>query len=543
MFRTSWKKVSYADRAASGRQQQARPPVTGRQGGGSQQQHSGGGPDYMERGQMTRDANIILQDERLSNSAREKFLFNQRIKMEEKRTKLAKGNILNFLMDRKSVEDKKVLLNKALRTVGFKCSDIFSIKLNDYRDSQAEVLLKDGVPWDLEEIEKKLKEAGLNINVSSFDEKEEVIMVFGLPLTNDISGMKEKIREAIEPFVARVKDILATVYNGPAGDEEDFFGGLYDGNYRVKVTPLKDGSVQVPNFVVIDQQKKVCAKALYSKAINEKKNMCTSCYATDHFRDNVLCKGPKTWEEYTLEFELAWRNALAKKSEELEAEETIENVPAEGRYEKMISDLKAALATQENKISELETEVGEYKRMAEPGENMSVNEDEDVNGGNNNQDDEGGSENSSVFVETEGSLDQGVVPSDAASGLGDGGSETSLGSTDPLDTDWAAEMEAEDNPEHPDNPNKRKVVTPLGGGVEKKNSKIEEIRRKFIDLNLQVGTVYDFWTEGQKRTGTCIKADFPFIEFKVQSASGKVVKSINFSHNGARVRLPTKHSI
>ena len=424
MFRTSWKKVSYADKAASGRQQQhGRPPVAagrqgggqqggGQQGGGGQRQHSVGGPNYLERGQMTRDANIILRDERVSNAAREKFLFNQRLKMEEKRTKLAKGNILNFLFDRKSVEDKKVLLNKALRTVGFKCSDIFSIKLNDYRDSQAEVLLKDGVPWDLEEIEKKLKDAGLNVNVSSFDDKEEVIMIFGLPLTNDISEMKERIREAIEPFVARVKDILATVYNGPAGDEEDFFGGLYDGNYRVKVTPLKDGAVQVPNFVVIDQQKKVCAKALYTKAINEKKNMCTSCYATDHFRDNVLCRGPKTWEEYTREFELAWRAALAKKSEEGEAEETIENVPAEGRYEKMISELKASLAAQENKVSELETEVFEYKRMAENGENMSVNEDGQ---GNNNQDDDVVSLNSSVFVDTEGRLDQEVVPSVAVS--------------------------------------------------------------------------------------------------------------------------------
>ena len=328
MFRTSWKPVSYADKAAGGGRQQQPPQALRRGSGGGGQGPGGGGggqvssqraPDFVENGRQTREVNILLRDERVSNAAREKFLFNQRIKMEEKRTRLAKGNILNFLMDRKSVEDKRVLLNKVLRIAGFKTSDISGIKLNDYRDSQAEVLLKDEVSWDIEQIERKLKEAGLNVGVSRFDDKEEVINIFGLPLTNDILGMKEKIQEAIEPFVGRVKDILATVYNGNGsggvggGGDDDFFGGLYDGNYRVKVTPLKDVSMQVPNFIVVDREKKVCAKVVYSKAINEKKNMCTNCYATDHFRDNVLCRGPKSWEEYAAEFEGTWLEALEKK--------------------------------------------------------------------------------------------------------------------------------------------------------------------------------------------------------------------------------------
>ena len=178
MFRTSWKKPSYADKAAGGRQQgpgQGKPRPGGKRRGSSTIRPSGGQQggvgarptDYVENGRRIREANITLRYERLTNAARERFLFNQRIKMEEKRTRLARGNILNFLMDRKSVEDKRVLMNKVLRTVGFKCDQVNSIKLNDYRDSQAEVLLKEGVKWDIEEIEAKLKAAGLNVAVSS----------------------------------------------------------------------------------------------------------------------------------------------------------------------------------------------------------------------------------------------------------------------------------------------------------------------------------------------------------------------------------------
>ena len=214
MFRTSWETVSYASKARA-RQQQ--PPRRGSVAGAGGQVPGGGGPrqgggvggprqgagaqelsqrrtDYVEKGQQIREVNLLSRDLRVANASREKFLFNQRIKMVERRSRLAKGNILTFLMDRKSVDNKRVLLNKVLRIAGFKASDLLGIKLNDYRDSQAEVLLKDEVIWDLDTIEKKLKEAGLNVSVSRFDDKEEVINIFGLPITNDISLMKEKIQ-------------------------------------------------------------------------------------------------------------------------------------------------------------------------------------------------------------------------------------------------------------------------------------------------------------------------------------------------------------
>lgn len=535
MFRTSWKKPSYADKAAGGRQQGQGTPRPGAERRGSSTARPGGGQqggagarptDYVENGRRIREANLLLRDERLSNAARDKFLFNQRIKMEEKRTRLARGNIINFLMDRKSVEDKQVLMNKVLRTAGFKCQEVFSIKLNDYRDSQAEVLLKEGVKWDIEEIEAKLRTAGLNVAVSSFDAKEEVLNIFGLPLTNDIPEMKEKIREALEPFVGRVKDIMATVYNG-GQDEEDFFGGLYDGNYKVKVTPLKDPLVQVPNFIVVDKDKKVCAKAIYSKAINEKKNMCTNCYATDHYRDNVLCGGPKSWDTYAEEFELAWREALVKKSEERESVVSEDESSEEGRAASMISELKSKLTQQENRISELETEVEEYKNASDDAVMSDT-------GGNNNED-QGSLENSAFVAETGSTGGESEEEEASAS------SATPPTDTDPLtdllDTDWANEMEAEDLKT---NPNKRKDVSPLGGGVEKKNLNEGELRKKFDDLNLQVHQRYDIWNEGGRHTGKLIACKFPNIKFTLTNNQPLV---INMRHNWTRLRLTTQGSI
>ena len=525
MFRTSWKKVSYAKATSAGKDQlQQQQPLqqTGRGGGvggrGERRGSGGGGGtgghqrnDYVENARRTRDANIILRDERVSNAAREKFLFSQRLKMEEKRTRLAKGNILNFLMDRKSVDDKRVLLNKVLRTVGFKGSDFLSIKLNDYRDSQAEVLLKDGVTWNLEDIERKLKEAGLNVTVSRFDEKEEVVNIFGLPLTNNVEEMKEKIREAVEPFVTRVKEIIATVHNGEGGDEsEDFFDGLYDGNYKVKIQPLKDALVQIPNFIVVDKDKKVCAKVVYSKSINEKKYMCTSCYETDHFRDNVLCKGPKTWDKYAEEFEVTWREALGRKSDEVE-DSDMDNAETDScRYSKIIKDLNTKLSQEESKVSELEVQIEDYKKLIEGG---------DGNGEENDSD---------TFVEARVGPDE------------EGNPVMETDEDDPLNVKSASASWAEQMAQDDQNHLKRTATSPPGGeNSSKKNGAKDDVRKNFDDLNLEKGKLYDVTVEGGTTKGTLMEIEFPFVTIK---SKGRNLK-LNLRHKLARIRLATQGSI
>ena len=125
--RTSWQGRTYADKVASSNQQQGQP----QQGQGRQQP-----VDYVERGRQTRETNIFLRADRNERKVREKFLFQQRIRMEEKRSKLARGNILNFLMDARNVSDKRVMMNRVLRTAGFGPTDILSLKLNEYRGAQ-----------------------------------------------------------------------------------------------------------------------------------------------------------------------------------------------------------------------------------------------------------------------------------------------------------------------------------------------------------------------------------------------------------------------
>ena len=216
---------------------------------------------------------------------------------------------------------------------------------------KAEILLKDGVSFDIEDIDGKLKKEGLNVVVSSFDDKEEIFNIFGLPLTTDVEGMKKKILEAIEPFCERVKDMIATTH--PKLEEDDFFGGTRDGNYKVKVVPAKDPVVQIPNFIVVDNEKRVCARAVYTKSINDKKQMCLDCYGTDHFRNDFECKGPKAWEDYVCEFEKAWQEASLVKSIGFVGECESENSSEESRVAKLVNSPNTQLSEGEAKINEV----------------------------------------------------------------------------------------------------------------------------------------------------------------------------------------------
>ena len=252
--------------------------------------------------------------------------------------------------------------------------------------------------------------------------------------------------------------------------------------------------------------------------------MCTNCYATDHYRDNVLCGGPKSWDTYAEEFELTWREALVKKSEEREMEVS-EDEPSEGRVASILSDLQSKLTQQENRVSELETEVEEYRKARDDAVVSDT--------GSNNNEDQGPLENSAFLGDT--GLTGGESEEEEAS------ASSATPPTDPLSdllvTDWANEMETEDLR---NNPNKRKDVSPLVGGVEKKNLNEAELRKKFEDLNLQLHQRYDIWKEGGRHTGKLIAFKFPNIKFTLTNDQPLV---INMKHSWTRLRLSTQGSI
>ena len=496
--RTSWQGRTYADKVASNQ------PSQQQQQNGSQQP-----PDYVERGRQIRETNVFLRADRNEKKAREKFLFHQRIRMEEKRSKLAQGNILNFLMEGRNVSDKRVLMNRVLRTAGFGPSDISSIKLNEYRGAQAEVLLKGGVPFDIDEIDRKIKSEGLNVVVSSFDDKEEVLSIFGLPLTTDVEEMKKKILEAIEPFCERVKDIIATSHQ--KFEEDDFFGGALDGNYKVKVVPARDPVVQIPNFIVVDNDKKVCARAVYTKSLNDKKQMCLNCYSVDHFRDDFECKGPKSWDDYVLEFERAWQEARVVKSNGYGGESEQESESEEGRVARLISDLNKKFCDGEEKIAGLELELGEVKEALEACRNEQA---EALDATEDMEEEETvvETEETGVEVAAVGETDKGQgveTKGTTESGVGEAQKPTTSTPEDPLSDllVWADEVEKSD----PEKGAKRVAKSPPVDD----RARLKELRlnqsQQLQQLGLKKGGLYEIAVEGGTAQGKFVKLEGSFV--------------------------------
>ena len=273
-------------------------------GGGEGGPGPGGGGDVQVARNLTvqerRDRALREGRDLQRESANKKFFFQQKLYLEGKRKQLGKGNIGTFLMEnvRQGIEPDEI--NKLLRIGGFTPDQTVTIKLNDFRPNQVEVLFKPGVQFDTSVVEEKLRKGGIDVIVSKFDHIEDFLMIYGLPPTVDIEVMKLKISEAVSPFVKKVLDVVPCVHKGVRKD--DFFDGKFDGNWRLKVVP-KD-KVQVPNFIVIGNESQVMGKAVYTKKIGEKEEMCADCFRTGHFKKD--CPGARKWMDYCQEFKILW---------------------------------------------------------------------------------------------------------------------------------------------------------------------------------------------------------------------------------------------
>ena len=247
---------------------------------------------------------LLERDERLEIAQRKQRSFFNRMFGEARRKELSKGNVFSMFFPSVGVNNLKMEdVNRALRVSGLCVTDIGGVKLNDFRTNQAEIILRDESEFvlDIELMEKKLKDANINALVSVFDALEEVLVLYGLPLTNDIEGMKSMIVETISPFVKKVGNVYPCKYGATAGE---FFEGKYNGHWKVRVNPRADR--QVPNFVVIGPESRVMVKAKYVRSEFERKQMCSDCFSTEHFRLHADCQGPKKWEDYCKEFSDNW---------------------------------------------------------------------------------------------------------------------------------------------------------------------------------------------------------------------------------------------
>lgn len=380
MLRNNWKPPDYRKAAGGGRRADDQGGAGGQgpqggQGGGeasaSQENNNGHlGPE----GTRQLVDQMVRQDRRELAGDRQKMFKNQ-MQLIQRRKTASKGNIVTFVFnERNAFIDKQGAINNVLRVSGFTPSNVLSLKLNDFRNNECEVMFKDDVPVDCEVIEDKIRKNGMNISVSKFIETEEICMVYGLPLTSDVEGMKEQIRETISPFVKRVVSITATTHFGK--NENDFFSGRLTGDYKVKVVPLTDG--QIPYYVSIGEQQ-VMGRVHYVRKMTDKKVMCDACYSTDHMMRDTGCPGVMDWQDYVKRFEEMRDEAIrvfeVSSSGSAPAPSFVTRNAEVKRLTEEVVDLQA-------KVGALEAEKMEYtKRMDEmirSSRNMLNNGDSDT---------------------------------------------------------------------------------------------------------------------------------------------------------------------
>ena len=310
------------------------------------------------------DEGIDLKKKAASKQA----FFRMKMDLEENRRELGKGNIVAFLLNvggNQTVEKKDI--NKVLRCSGFVTDQVLGITRNDYRPNQIEVLFKEEVSIDTLNIESRLKANGLDVIVSKFEHVEEYLNIYGLPLSRDMEYVEEKIRESIRPFVKSVLEVTPCLHKEELG--EDFFKGNYDGNWRVKVIPRK--RKQIPNYIVVDSRSQVMAKAVYTKKVSDKLEMCSDCFSTEHFKWDPACKGPAKWSEYCEDFRVVWEtNSLEIDEAGDEIARREGNVMEESRVEVLNKTLVKDLERIETERDELRRKINDDREVLEEVESL-----------------------------------------------------------------------------------------------------------------------------------------------------------------------------
>ena len=196
--------------------------VRGRAGGGvgrgGQGARNGPGPGTVrqERNDVQEGVNSVQAGNRqvqeaereardLKNQAlRKKAYLQLKWDLDCNRKHLGKGNIVNILINdqnQRVVNVEKKNINTMLRVSGFSVEDVMGITLNEYRPNQVEVMFKDEVPVDTLDMENKINRNGFDVTVAKFDKAEDHLIIYGLPLTNDVEYVEKQIREAVGPFV------------------------------------------------------------------------------------------------------------------------------------------------------------------------------------------------------------------------------------------------------------------------------------------------------------------------------------------------------
>ena len=295
----------------------------------------GGGNRYSDRLKNGIDFRNMNVEERKRMAKNRQAQFETKLFLENLRRNMSKGGeIITLMKERTDMRTNETSITQMevaniLKSAGVKVEEVEGITFNPYRTGQVEIQFKKGVKVDTGKMEDEISKNEMKIEIAPYDHIEEVIMIKGIPLSEDLEGLRGKIEETIRPFVKQVKRIEACKYR----DGGDFFKNKLNGMWRVVIEP-KQGC-HVPNFIVVDKDAKVQGQVQYKKKYEFRPEMCSDCYEEDHLRGNIDCKGVVTWEEYCERFDKRWLEETAKKGEQCERRVSRNNRELEDKLKKI----------------------------------------------------------------------------------------------------------------------------------------------------------------------------------------------------------------
>ena len=358
MYRSRWGDSGGIDPGGGGR-------------GGEKEKESGANENDNEwsvagRGRRGRGGYQPPEDhrEREKRNLQMRQLNKMRLELEGCRKNLGKGQIFTAMKEKIDTEPQQMMTKEELAKIlvksNIKKEDVVGIKFNEYRKGQVEFLLADGVSIDVKKMEEAIEDENMKISIGAFDHVEEVMMIYGLPLTKEIGSMKEKIEESVLPFVKHIISIIPCTYS----EGGDFFRGKYNGNWRVVVEPKKQTGV--PNFIVVGNSAKVQGQVHYVKSFTMRPEMCADCFQEGHLKKDRQCPGIRSWRDYCVEFQRKWEEALEEVCVDLEEEGGAPSVPVSRLEElqKELRDLKKSNRRMEEQLTEVDKgkELGDKKQ-------------------------------------------------------------------------------------------------------------------------------------------------------------------------------------
>ena len=299
--------------------------------------------------QLNREAYNLAaatKDRMIKDEKRRKAM-KQKVDLEKRRKQFGSGNVVTFLLDvNRGAKPRDIYameISKLLVHGGFKKEDVIGIKKSEWCSYQIEVHLNEGVLFDCEEIERKIRgQAKLGYSVSKFAYSEDIIKISGIPFHKDSDLVKRLIKEAIGPFV---QDVLLIEQGRYYEDKMDFFHGKYNGEWKVKVV-ARVGAL-IPTFIIIGKTSKLVAQVNYVKISSdmEQEEICFDCFKPGHKKFSEQCEGPIQVMEFAEEFEQIWKLNMEAKSDtdggNLEESVVIDESKTGGSMKKLEEELQA----------------------------------------------------------------------------------------------------------------------------------------------------------------------------------------------------------